>query len=212
MKTTEETRVFVADDHAAVREGIRNLLNRAPGIVVVGEASNGLETIQQVGKLDPDVLVLDVEMPGLTGIDVTRRLRQTDSSVRVLILSAYDDQEYVLELLENGASGYLVKGESPERIVEAVRGIANDEKGWISPQIAEKLDRMKKTPSRDSTLTFVEMDILRSLRAGFSFEEIARRLGVPASKVDDQVKILLLKLGTRSWQEALEVATRAGWV
>jgi DNA-binding NarL/FixJ family response regulator len=134
-------RVVIADDHAIMRVGIRNILSRSSDICVVGEANNGAEAIQLINELNPDVLILDMEMPVMDGVEVARRLQANQSPVRILVLSAYDDRQYILEMLNMGASGYLIKDEAPEVIVDAVQGIANGEKGWISRKAAVRLQR-----------------------------------------------------------------------
>jgi DNA-binding NarL/FixJ family response regulator len=135
----DKIRVVIADDHAIMRVGIRNILSRSDKISVVGEASNGAEAIQLVSELGPDVLILDMEMPVMDGVEVARRLHTNQSPVRVLVLSAYDDRQYILEMLNMGAAGYLIKDEAPEVIVDAVKGIASGEKGWISRKAAVRL-------------------------------------------------------------------------
>jgi DNA-binding NarL/FixJ family response regulator len=137
------TRVVLADDHDVVRQGLKRLLDRAAGIEVVGEARNGLEALKAVRDLHPDVLLLDIEMPVMDGVEVARRLRASNATVRILVLSAYDDQEYIRALQDIGVWGYLVKGEAPGKIVEAVRGVAEGQKGWVSQQVRKKLERMK---------------------------------------------------------------------
>jgi DNA-binding NarL/FixJ family response regulator len=133
------TRVVLADDHDAVRAGIRCILQNAHGIEVVGEARNGAEAIQLVAQLKPDVLLLDMEMPVLNGIEVARQLHEAGDTVQILALSSYDDRHYILELLENGASGYLTKDEAPEYIVHAVQRVAEGEHGWLSKRAAARL-------------------------------------------------------------------------
>ena len=118
MKTT---RVVLADDHPIVRASIRRLLEKADDIEVVGEAGDGIETIRLVEELAPDVLLLDVEMPGMKGFEVARRLMAAGASVRILALSAYDDKQYILAMLASGATGYLTKAEAPQTIIHAVR-------------------------------------------------------------------------------------------
>jgi DNA-binding NarL/FixJ family response regulator len=141
------TRVVLAEDNKTVRKGIKRFLNRATDIEVVGEAEDGIEALQLVDKLLPDLLLLDVEMPRLNGIEVAQRLKKSKTKTRILALSAYDDQEYIQEMLANGASGYLVKDEAPERILEAVRGVVRGEVGWVSPQVKARLDRKKANKS-----------------------------------------------------------------
>jgi two-component system, NarL family, response regulator DegU len=119
------TRVVLAEDNEAVRRGIRRMLNKAQDITVVGEAKDGLEALALVRELQPDVLLLDVEMPQLNGIEVARRMRKERKKLRILVLSAYDDPQYKLEMLANGASGYLLKDDAPAQIIEAVRGLAH---------------------------------------------------------------------------------------
>ena len=138
MKTT---RVVLADDHPIVRASIRRLLERAGDIEVVGEASNGLETIHMVEELDPDVLLLDVEMPGMKGFEVARRLQAAGAAVRILALSAYDDKQYILAMLASGATGYLTKEEAPQAIIRAVREVVEGRAGQEKPAPPEDTSR-----------------------------------------------------------------------
>ena len=137
-------KVVVAEDNTIIRLGIRKLLSKSQEIEVTGEATNGMEALQLVWEVEPDILLLDVEMPGLNGIEVARTLKKSISSTRILVLSAYDDQEYIREMLLNGASGYLLKDEAPERIIEAVKGVAQGETGWVSPQVEARLKKKRR--------------------------------------------------------------------
>lgn len=141
MPLERKIRVIIADDHTIMRVGIRNILSRSKDITVIGEASNGAEAIDLVNELQPDVLILDMEMPIMDGVEVARRMQAKKTPVRILVLSAYDDRQYILEMLRMGASGYLIKDEAPEVIVDAVLGIANGEEGWISRKAALRLQR-----------------------------------------------------------------------
>jgi DNA-binding NarL/FixJ family response regulator len=132
-------RVVLADDHSGVRSGIRFLLEREAGITVVGESRDGLGAMQLVQKLHPDILLLDIEMPGINGIEVAKRLREQASNVQILVLSSYDQREYILEMLNLGAAGYLVKDEAPELLVEAVKGISRGETGWFSNRVKRRI-------------------------------------------------------------------------
>jgi DNA-binding NarL/FixJ family response regulator len=132
-------RVVLVDDHAQVRAGIRSLLSRASDIEVVGEADNGVQALHLVQELAPDVLVLDMEMPGLKGPDVARQLKAEASPVRILALSAYEDREFVLRMLDSGAAGYLLKSDAPTMLIDALRSVSHGETGWISPRVAAKM-------------------------------------------------------------------------
>jgi DNA-binding NarL/FixJ family response regulator len=132
-------RVVLADDHAGVRGSIRRILESAADIEVVGEAVNGSEALRLVEELAPDVLLLDMEMPGLKGLDVARQLRAAASAVYILALSAYDDRQYIQGMLANGAAGYLTKDEAPLVLVQAMRSVSRGERGWISGRAASKL-------------------------------------------------------------------------
>jgi two-component system response regulator DegU len=135
----KKVQVVIADDHAIMRVGIRNILTRSERISVIGEASDGAEAIKLVAEKNPDVLILDMEMPVMDGVEVARQLQATHSPVKILVLSAYDDRQYILEMLKMGASGYLIKDEAPEVIVDAVQSIASGEKGWISRKAAVRV-------------------------------------------------------------------------
>lgn len=138
----KDIRVVLADDHAMVRNSIRRLLSKASDIQVVGEASNGIEAIQTVNRLEPDVLLLDLEMPGLNGLEVLRSLQASHSPVRILVLSAYDDKQYVRELLNHGAAGYLTKDEAADCIIEAIKSIDSGEYGWFSERIEKQVSSL----------------------------------------------------------------------
>ncbi len=206
------TRVVLADDHDVVRQGLKRLLNRSPEIEVVGEASDGLEALNYVQELQPDVLLLDIEMPVMDGIEVARRLQELNNKVRILILSAYDDREYIRSLLDIGVSGYLVKGEAPGKIVEAVRGVAQGQKGWVSPQVRKKLEKMQDTELKPAKPTYRDLEILRHLAAGEPDAMIAEKIGAGEFELSAMIQALLQKIGAKTRQEAVEIAIREGWI
>ncbi len=213
MEDVRTTSVVLADDHESVRRGIRGLLNKAPDIIVIGEARDGFGALRSVKELEPDVLLLDIEMPGLNGIEVTRRLQDAkDGMTKILVLSAYDDQEYIREVLANGASGYIIKGEAPKWIVEAVRGVARGEKGWVSPRVAQKIRAMKASNGEEVTLTFREIEVLRLIAQGRNQSDIAKEMGIEREVARQYNDTILKKLGAGSPEEAVAMAKREGWL
>ena len=130
-----QVRVLIVDDHQVVRVGIRKLLHRTKDIQVVGEAADGVEALRLTDELHPDVMLLDMEMPGMSGVEVARNLHEDHSNVRILVLSGYDDRQYVMALLDQGICGYLIKDESPELIIDAICSIAQGNGSWFSAKI-----------------------------------------------------------------------------
>jgi DNA-binding NarL/FixJ family response regulator len=207
------TRVVLADDHPVVRAGIRNMLNNAPGIEVIGEAGNGSEALHLVEELAPDVLLLDMEMPGLTGVEVAQQLQQTRASVHILALSAHDDREYIAALLNCGATGYLTKDEAPHTIIRAVHGIARGERGWFSRRVSSRIDTRKPGNEPDGPdLTDRELAVLRLMVAGKTNQEIRLALGLSVKTVEKQVQIVFTKLDVSSRVEAAVHAVQDGLV
>jgi DNA-binding NarL/FixJ family response regulator len=199
----EKIRVLLADDHPMVRRGIRNLLEQESDIHVVGEASNGREALQMVEDLGPDIVLLDIQMPDLTGIEVARRLHTARSPVHILALSAYADRQYALRMLANGAAGYLTKEEAPKTIVQAIRGIYRGEDGWLSRRVALELVASAQEGQPDkASLTEREMDTLRLTLLGKTDEQIGKTLHIDQAAVKEELQTLLPKLGGSTRMEA----------
>lgn len=211
---TGKIRVILADDHPVVRTGIRTLLERADDILVVAETGKGDEVFALIEQLSPDVLLLDMEMPGLSGVEVAMRLKQDATSVRVLALSAYDDEQYIRNLLLNGAAGYLTKEEAAESIVDAVRGVARGEEGWFSRRAIAQLSALtRQDPHQDGRdLTHREYEVLRLVAAGKTNQEIGLELGISEKTVEKHMGALFTKLKVASRVEAAVLAVQRGLV
>lgn len=206
-------RVLLVDDHPVVRLGIRKLIEKEADIEVVGEAENGKEALVKVGELSPDVILLDMEMPEMTGNQVAYHLQEQGASVRILALSAYDDKQYIQELLKNGASGYLIKEEVAESIVEAVRGVARGEQGWVSRSVAERLSSLlQEGDSPQNELTPRELEVLQELVTGKTNQEIGLSMGVSEKTVEKHLRRIFEKMGVVSRVDAAVRALREGWI
>ncbi len=205
---TPPIRVVLADDHPLFRRGVRGLLDAAPGIDVVGEAATGADALALVRRLLPDVLLLDLEMPGMTGVEVARALHAAGDAAAVLVLSAYDDETYVRELLDRGAAGYLTKEEAPERIVEAVRGVAAGQRGWFTAGVTAPAPL---TPG-PASLSPREREVLALIAEGLDNPTVARRLFLSESTVKNHVTNIYDKIEVRTRAEAVAWAWRHGLV
>lgn len=202
-------RVLIADDHPVVCKGIHNTLDSAVGIEVVGEAKNGYEAMQMIESLQPDVVLLDMELPDINGIEVVKKIVEAGISVRILGLSTYDDSVYISQLISLGASGYLLKEEVPEAIVEAVRGVARGETGWVSRKVAAKLSQILKDEQEGSTaLTPRELEVLHLVVDGKTNAEIGLNLGISEKTVEKHLEAIFRKMGVVSRVEAAVMAVR----
>lgn len=208
-------RVIIADDHKLVRQGTRELLDRQSDIEVVGEAADGEEAVALVDAVHPDVAVLDVAMPRVDGIEASRRIKERHPDVAVLALTIHDDDEYVVALLEAGASGYMLKDADTEELANAIRAVRKGN-GVLHPGVVRAvLDRVK--PERDAAVTSSplsdrELDVLKLTAEGLSNKEIAERLGVSIWTVQTHLAHVFEKLGTRSRTQAVVRGLRAGWL
>jgi DNA-binding NarL/FixJ family response regulator len=212
-------RVLVADDQAVVRGGLRMILESREDIEVAGEAANGREALDRVRGLDPDVVLMDIRMPVLDGIEATRRLTVSGARARVLVLTTYGMDEEVYDALKAGAAGFLVKTDSPERLVEAVRAVAHGE-ALLASEITQRLiDRFvaglrpgAHAPPELDDLTERELEVLRHVARGESNAEIARALFVSDGTVKTHVARILAKLGVRDRVHAVVFAYESGLV
>lgn len=200
--TGKTIRVLVADDHPVVRSGIKDELAKHPDMVVLGEAIDGDETLALARTLKPDVLLLDINMPGLRPVKVVRELAKLETGPQILVLSAYSDVEYVFEMLKAGVHGYLLKDEEPGRIAEGIRAVAVG-KTWLSSAVAESIVQGTVREGRQHQLSPREEEVLSLMAKGLSNEAIAGQLSISEGTVKNHVSNLYSKLGMRSRAEAV---------
>ncbi len=206
-------RILIVDDHAVTRVGVRRLLERYPDFEVVGEAADGLEALAEVQDLGPQVVLMDLRMPGMDGLEALRQLRASNQEVRVLMLSAFEQDEQVLESLKLGASGYVLKGITPDELADAVRAIARGEtllSPGITGKLIEHLGRQRPEEHPSSLLTAREREVLRAMASGLRNKEIARQLYVSERTVTFHLANIYQKLGVTSRTEALRRALDLG--
>lgn len=196
-------RVIVVDDHALHRDGTRQVLEAHPDLQVVGDAASGPVALALVNQLHPDVVLMDIRLPGMNGIEVTRQLTRDHPDVRVLMVSAYDDDEYVRGALEAGAAGYLRKTAPGRELVEAVRAVASGATVLQSGLAARLLTPVREVERGAADLTERELAVLKLLMAGLHNREIATRLGISARTVDRHCDNIYAKLGVGSRTEAV---------
>jgi DNA-binding NarL/FixJ family response regulator len=212
-------RVLIADDQALVRGGFRMILEAQKDMEVVGEADDGHEAVAQARELRPDVVLMDIRMPELDGLEATRRLMSDGDDIRVLILTTFDLDEYVYEAMKTGASGFLLKDVPPERLAEAVRVVAAGD-ALLAPAITRRLIEGfvrrpapgTRTPTELSRLTERELDVLKLVARGLSNVEIASSLFVSEATVKTHVTHILAKLSLRDRVQAIVLAYESGLV
>ncbi len=206
-------RVLLVDDHPVVLSGIRNLLESDMGIEIVAEATNGEQALHRSKELNPDVVLLDMELPDIHGSQVAQQLKLLYPDMKILVLSAHDDPTYVRALLEMGASGYLMKEEAPNVIVDAVRGVANGERRWVSQRITEQIvSWMQPNGSESLKLTAREHQVLRLVVEGKTNQAIAADLNISQKTVEKYLGTIFSKLNVTSRVEAAVYAVRAGLI
>jgi DNA-binding NarL/FixJ family response regulator len=208
--------IIIADDHVVVRKGTRQILEAEPDFKVVGEAVNGEEAVKLVTELKPNVAIVDIAMPVLDGIKATKRIKTISPSTAVLILSVYDNDEFVFALLEAGAAGYLLKDASGQDIVNAIRAICRGE-SVLHPIIARKVmnrffpvTNMKK--ETEKVLGDRELEVLRLASNALSNQDIAEKLGISLHTVEAHMRHIFTKLQVSSRTEAMLYALKQGWI
>lgn len=208
-------RIVLADDHKMLREGLRTILENEPELEVVGEADDGRLALKLVRELSPDLVVMDIGMPNLNGIEATRQIRSSNAKVKVIALSMHSDKRYVLRMLEAGASGYVLKSAACDELVRAIAAVTR-EQSYLSPEIASIVvdNYMKRpTPGRRSTFGALrprEREVLQLLAEGLTNIKIAARLHISPRTVEAHRRNIMRKLDIHSIAELTKYAVREG--
>ncbi|HEU0288853.1 MAG TPA: response regulator transcription factor [Nocardioidaceae bacterium] len=208
-------RVLVADDQSMVRAGLRMLLSDQPDIDVVAEAHNGREAVAQAARFHPDVVLMDIRMPEMDGLEATRRILEADESARVLVLTTFNLDEYVFEALRAGASGFVLKDDPPEQLIGAVRTVAAGE-ALLSPTVTRKVIQQftrlhrQEPPESVALLTSRELEVFGLISQGLSNAEIGRELFISDTTVKTHVTRLLQKIHVRDRAQAIVLAYQTG--
>jgi two-component system response regulator NreC len=202
-------KVFVCDDHTLFREGIKSILGKAPEIEIVGEARNGREAVEKVLRLRPDVVLMDVGLPDLSGLQATRRIKHAQKHIHVLMLSMYDEEEIIAGCLDAGASGYLVKDAALPQLLHAIEAVRKGGTYLGSGSLKKVLNQHRKTATDSyERLSDREREVLQLLAEGFSVKEIASRLNLSVKTVDAHKYNLMRKLEIHSQAELIKYAIR----
>jgi DNA-binding NarL/FixJ family response regulator len=204
-------RVLIADDHLVVREGLEAMLHSSDEFEIVGQAIDGLETLRLVEELHPDVVLIDVQMPKMDGIEATRRIRQQSPTTQVVILSSFDEDEYIYKAIQAGARGYLLKDIDLHALLDVIRAAAQGE-SVLPPNIATRLVEHISAQRTQARLTQREQEVLCLLAKGLRNKEIASQLNITERTVKSHVANIIAKLGASSRTEAVSQALKEGRV
>lgn len=210
-------KVVVADDHTILRQGIKALLDNQAGIEVIGEAKDGREALTLIERLQPDVILMDIAMPGLNGLEATRRIKKKFPKIKVLVLTMYTNEEYVFQILQAGANGYLVKETAFQDLISAIRAVYRDE-AFMSPSISKKVinrytQRAQKTNDTTSdVLTTREREVLQLIAEGSSSKKIAEALFISPKTVETHRTHIMDKLNIHNRTDLVKYAIRKGIV
>lgn len=214
----KKIKVLITDDHQVVRDGLSAILQTKDDITVVGEARDGMEAIEKCRQLQPDVVLMDISMPRMNGVEATRKIKELMSHIRVVVLTMYEEEEYIFDLVKTGVSGYLLKNSDSALIVKAIRAAAKGE-SFLHPTIAGKIlteftnlseNRGKKPPKGKNDLTDRELGVLQHITEGKTNKEIANQLSISEKTVKNHVRNIFHKLDVYDRTQAAIQAIRRG--
>jgi len=214
-RSAKPTRVVVADDHALFRYGLKAMFANAEGFEVVGEAATGEEVVEQVAHTQPDIILMDIQMPGINGIEATRRVLQKDSSIGVVVVTMFEDDDSVFAAMRAGARGYVLKGADAEEVLKVVAAVAGGE-AHFGPEIARRLMGFFSAPKPAAPseafpeLTAREAEVLDLIAQGLNNQDIARRLYLSPKTVRNHISNIFLKLQVADRAQAIVRAREAG--
>ncbi len=215
---SKKIKLMLADDHAVVRSGLRMLLDAQPDMEIVAEAETGLETVDKVQELQPDIVLMDVEMPEMNGIEATKKIKEYAPKTAVLALTMYEDDQYFFEMLKAGASGYVPKRAAPDELVNAIRTVSKGEV-FLYPTLAARLvndyinrDETSTEDEDEETLTPREKEVLIQIAEGLTNPEIAQELTISVKTVDRHRENIMRKLNMHSRIDLVKYAIRKGLI
>lgn len=209
-------RVLIVDDHTLFRESLRSLLKAARGIEIVGEAEDGIEAVRKAVQLRPDVVLMDIAMPNLNGLQATRQIKRESPSVKVLILTMYETEQYIIEMLRSGASGYILKRAAARELVSAIQAVSQGN-AYLYPSVAKKvlngyLEQIKAGEKKGERLSVRELDVLCLVAEGKTNKEIAKLLSISVHTVQTHRLNLMKKLKVHDRTQLVRYAIREGLI
>jgi len=215
----ETYRIYLADDHAILREGLRHILSGIPGITVVGEASDGGKALEEIEELKPDMVLLDISMPTVTGIEIARKLRKYHPDMKIIILTRHDNEEYVRQLLKHGIHGYVLKDDAGNDLIRAVEAVRKNET-YLSPRITRSIvadfDTERRRRSAETgqfeVLSDREREVLKLIAEGKSGEEVAKALRISGRTVKVHRQNIMKKLDVHKVADLVKYAIKAGLI